>query len=256
MTSSNRDRDRDQHRQHSLSQSLPPFHRDTHPPEGQASPRRRSFEASSSPAALESRKTDTVAGVGHTADAGGVGDAPAHHLGMLSRKGSSEVGLGKLGRRISVGMSLGVKKEKKSKAEREPMTPMPEGTMPNGNSNGVNEGGMPVHMSHSKPPSRQPSPIPKVKTKLLPKLSEHDMQKVTYLRRLLEDSGPGLLVPLAISRIANATNLGANSGAPKISATHGVMDSLRMFTAVEALDGDNMFGCRNVRFLSVTGVHG
>ena len=150
-------------------------------------------------------------------------------------------------------MSLGTKKEKNSsKVEKERMVTPPEGTKLDEKSNGVDKGGVAVSLSNSKPSFRQPSPIPKkVKTKLLPKLSEHEMQKVAYLRRLLEDSGPGLLVPLPILRIANANNPGARFGWSKISVTHGVEDSLRMFTAVEALDGDNMFGCRNVRLLCV-----
>jgi hypothetical protein len=216
-------------------------------------PRRRSFEGSSlrdpSPEpTAERQKVEFLAGLGNNDD--GSKELTAQPSGLLSQR-VSDVGLGKLGRRISVGMSLNPRKEKRlGRMDKDQRINKSEVTKPDGKSNEPDEDGSPFPPVGSKPISRQPSPGPKQnRLPKQPKPSAHDMREAAYLRRLLEDTTPSLSNPFALLRLTNSN--ASNSGATwaKIGSTQGVEDCLRMFTAVEALDGDNMFGCRNVRFL-------
>jgi hypothetical protein len=163
----------------------------------------------------------------------------------------NDAGLGRLGRRISVGMSLGSRKEKKlGRTDKEQKLLRAEPTKLNGKSSEPDEDGKSFSPASSKPTSRQPSPGPTKKQKGLatqPKPSAQDKRQAAYLRRLLEDTTPSSSNPLAILRMTHSNGSNPSSAwSRNISSTQSVEDCLRKFTAVEALDGDNMFGCRNV----------
>ncbi|KAH9887258.1 hypothetical protein C8Q73DRAFT_713365 [Cubamyces lactineus] len=90
------------------------------------------------------------------------------------------------------------------------------------------------------------------KTFAAPKMSDEDM---AYLRRVLADVHPVTGNPLSI--LQNAFTGGSGSGATpsgsaalatqalwaKLGHLPGIEECLRMFTAVEILDGENMVGC-------------
>ncbi|KAF8503924.1 hypothetical protein JB92DRAFT_796461 [Gautieria morchelliformis] len=223
--------------------SLEPTEEDPEPP------RRRSLEASSlrdpSPEpSAERRKVDILAGFRNSDDI--LRDPATQHSGLLLQK-VNDAGLGRLGRRISVGMSLGTRKEKKpGRTDKERKVSR---TQLNGKSSEPDEDGKSFSPASSKPTSRQPSPGPTKKPKGFtnpPKPSAQDKREAAYLRRLLEDTTPNSSNPLAMLRMSHSNSSSSSSTwSRNISSTQGVEDCLRMFTAVEALDGDNMFGCRN-----------
>lgn len=256
MSPSNRFRDQGQPRPQSASQppspSLPitplePMEEVVEPP------RRRSLETSSlreaSPEpAAERRKVEILAGIKNGEEE--LKEPTTQSSGLRPQK-VNDVGLGRLGRRISVGMSLGARRERiLGRADKE-QKPTRAEVIKLSKSSEPDEDGTSFSPAGSKPISRQPSPGP-IKKQLgppkRPNLSPDELLEAAYLRRLLEDVTPSLSNPLAALRLTNSTGSNTSSAWSKISSAQSVEDCLRMFTAVEALDGDNMFGCRNVRF--------
>ena len=213
-------------------------------------PRRRSFEANSlrvpsSEPGAEKYQTEIFAGFRNSADSK---DSVTQQAVSRSLK-ANDVGLGSLGRRISVSMSLGPRKERKSgrtDKERKSMKMETPGLI--GKRNEHYDDG--ISSAGSKPTSRQPSPGPSKNPKRptnISKSRKQDALEAAYLRRLLEDTTPSLSNPFAMLRMTSSN--GSSPTWSKMSSTQGVEDCLKKFTAVEALDGDNMFGCRNVGFL-------
>ncbi|KAI0707530.1 hypothetical protein C8T65DRAFT_650817 [Cerioporus squamosus] len=99
------------------------------------------------------------------------------------------------------------------------------------------------HHHHESTPARSPVP--------LPKMSEEES---AYLRRVLADVHPVTGNPLSIlsqaftggggaSSAANGTVLATQALWAKLGHLPGIEECLRMFTAVEILDGENMVGC-------------
>ncbi|THH10626.1 hypothetical protein EW145_g1190 [Phellinidium pouzarii] len=97
-----------------------------------------------------------------------------------------------------------------------------------------------------------PLPLPSLssstvrpKSPRLPKLSR---EQGAYLRRLLADVPVGVGVPFNLFRGPTPDSTADVSDArgcwPKLGRVQSVEDCLRMFTAVEVLDGENMVGCR------------
>ncbi|KAI0747091.1 hypothetical protein C8Q80DRAFT_1179265 [Daedaleopsis nitida] len=86
------------------------------------------------------------------------------------------------------------------------------------------------------------------KSPVAPKMSEEDM---AYLRRVLADIHPVTGNPLTILQSAFTGGSGAAGNAAlatqalwaKLGHLPGIEECLRMFTAVEILDGENMVGC-------------
>lgn len=260
MSHSSRSRDHAHPRPQSASQPpSPPFPRTALEPmdEGLEQPRRRSCddeslrEPSPEPTA-ERRKVDILSGVGNGEDYSK--ESAMQSLGLLSQK-VSDVGLGRLGRRISVSMSLNPRKERKLvRTDKDQKINQLEVTKLNGKSSEPDEDANLFTPVGSRPTSRQPSPGPANNQKGIPKQqkrSTHDVRETAYLRRLLEDTTPSLSNPLALLRMANSNGPHSTSTWAKINSTQGVEDCLKMFTAVEALDGDNMFGCHNVRYFAI-----
>lgn len=104
------------------------------------------------------------------------------------------------------------------------------------------------------PPSPMPLPVPFVRPRS-PRPPKPTREQSEYLRRLLADvpasSGVapfGLNVNMNVFRSTNATGSAPDFGAglglwPKVGNVQSVEECLRMFTAVEVLDGENMVGC-------------
>ncbi|RDX46100.1 cysteine proteinase [Lentinus brumalis] len=95
------------------------------------------------------------------------------------------------------------------------------------------------HHHHDGTPSRSPVP--------LPKMSEEESE---YLGRVLADVHPVTGNPLSIlsqaftaTNAANGTVLATQALWAKLGHLPGIEECLRMFTAVEILDGENMVGC-------------
>ncbi|RPD56915.1 cysteine proteinase [Lentinus tigrinus ALCF2SS1-7] len=95
------------------------------------------------------------------------------------------------------------------------------------------------HDHHDRTPARSPAP---------PKMSEEES---AYLRRVLADVHPVTGNPLSIlsqaftggASAANGTVLATQALWAKLGHLPGIEECLRMFTAVEILDGENMVGC-------------
>ncbi|TDL19600.1 cysteine proteinase [Rickenella mellea] len=121
---------------------------------------------------------------------------------------------------------------------------------------GTRSFGLPQRLSPgilSPPTSRSASPIRAAlgrrdssPTKSSSKPPKPPREEAAYLRRLLADIQPSHSVPFSMFRPPGATG-----SEPSIAQTlwaksnvNSVDDCLRMFTAVEALDGENMVGCR------------
>jgi ubiquitin carboxyl-terminal hydrolase 16/45 len=111
----------------------------------------------------------------------------------------------------------------------------------------------PVHSPRSPSPTRFPN-IARTKS---PKPSKPSSAELEYLRQILADITPSSSSPFALfkpgyhhSNSSNRSVSAGSSSAPahnlwlSMSQFSGIEECLRMFTAVEILDGENMVGCR------------
>lgn len=105
----------------------------------------------------------------------------------------------------------------------------------------------PVPSTSPETDRRTPSPLPRSNS---PQPQNLTRQETEYLRRLLTDvpSSTAVLPLSNIFRAASGTSSteigGGNANWPKFGGVQSVEDCLRMFTAVEVLDGENKYGCR------------
>ena len=115
--------------------------------------------------------------------------------------------------------------------------------------------------NHSEPPSNAPSPQLKPTKPLLPDITHSHVsrkphkQKLTaaksaYLRHILADTIPANNSNPFSVLLSGVNNVGASTQNGyalwnKLSHVPSVEESLRMFTSVEMLEGENMVGCRN-----------
>lgn len=189
---------------------------------------------------------------------------------------------GKLGRRISTSMRMGKKEKRLSRsADRgavpaaEPVSAPPTPRKPSKLSSTLDSGSDIADVSDtasrsrgiSPSPALSPSPLatpplsistpfpglrrattepPRAKSPRPPKPSR---EEAAYLRRILADVHPS--TPSAFSLLQQALSGAATTASPmtaqsllsKLTHLPGVEECLRMFTAVEIMEGDNMVGC-------------
>ncbi|KAF9459734.1 hypothetical protein BDZ94DRAFT_1267549 [Collybia nuda] len=117
----------------------------------------------------------------------------------------------------------------------------------------------PPRASEFVPSTRPPSPAHFINRSKSPKPPKPSSAELEYLRQILADIAPASSNPFALfkpgSNHHSSSNRSVSAGTPS-SSTHnlpvwlnmnqpsGIEDCLRMFTAVENLDGENMVGCR------------
>lgn len=115
--------------------------------------------------------------------------------------------------------------------------------------------------NHSEPPSSAPSPHLKPIKPLISdivhcrgngKSHKHVLTaaKSAYLRHILADITPANSSNSLSALLLGVSNVGASAQNGytlwnKLSQIHSVEESLRLFTSVEMLEGENMVGCRN-----------
>ncbi|KAF8506495.1 hypothetical protein BU17DRAFT_100714 [Hysterangium stoloniferum] len=166
-----------------------------------------------------------------------------------SRSKKGDVSFVKLGRRISAGMAIagkwdlkGTRAEKEQKSATSTSNKAESDHEPAEANKWTNSrSSSPGHpKATSRPPlfNSKRSPSGSMKT-YKPSL------EAIYLNRLLQDASSQYLDPLAALRMSNPNGASASIPWTKINPTQSVEDCLKMFTSVEVLDGDNMFGCRN-----------
>ncbi|KLO05723.1 cysteine proteinase [Schizopora paradoxa] len=93
---------------------------------------------------------------------------------------------------------------------------------------------------------RSASPLARGKSPQPPSLSR---QETEYLRRLLTDVPSSAALPFSnlfrsTASLGTESGVGSSSSWAKFGGVQNVEDCLRMFTAVEVLDGENRYGCR------------
>ncbi|KAF8886497.1 hypothetical protein BD779DRAFT_1611709 [Infundibulicybe gibba] len=185
----------------------------------------------------------------------------------------------KIGRRISMSVGLGKVKERKSRPRKRSQE-LPDGTglndvqiAPSANTSLPAAPAPQIRLSRPSSPSqnvdppqspppasppeptRNPSPtrFPSIQRSRSPKPPKPSAAEMEFLRQILADVAIPTTNPFTLLKPPNTSTRSFSTGSVSLASPgawlnmsqfSGIEECLRMFTAVEILDGDNMVGCR------------
>ncbi|KAL7415159.1 hypothetical protein BDY24DRAFT_440099 [Mrakia frigida] len=156
----------------------------------------------------------------------------------LGRRGSIFAGLASL----SITRKKSISSRRSSAAQSDRDTPGPSSPSLHPSDHGDDASSIPP-ISSAPTMNSMKSPPPQFSHLLDPKFPKVKSSQAAYIRRILGSApNPNPLAALKLSTHAEAT-VGGWLGLPS-SSQNGLMDSLRQFTQVEVLEGENSFACK------------